>query len=68
MQNTSLACVLLVIGVMDAIWMRITRDSYLSQYEYVCKTIKKFNMESAKPLSTPLSMNVKIEQKLMPQI
>ena len=37
--------------------MRITRDRsngciYLSQSEYVCKILKRFNMENAKPLST----------------
>ena len=43
---------------------RITRDrsngcNYLSQFEYVCKILKRFNLENAKPLSTPLSMHVK---------
>ena len=47
--------------------MRITRDRsngciYLSQSEYVCKILKRFNMENAKPLSTPLSMHVKLSK------
>ena len=32
---------------------------YLSQSEHICKMPKNFIMESAKPLSTPLSMHVK---------
>ena len=33
---------------------------YLSQSEYLCKILKRFNIESAKPLNTPLSMHVKL--------
>jgi hypothetical protein len=45
--------------------MRITRDRskrciYLSQAEYISKVLKRFNMESAKPLSTPLPTYVKL--------
>ena len=52
--------------------MRITRDRsngciYLSQSEYVCKILKRFNMENAKPLSTPLSMHVKLSKEECPK-
>ena len=45
--------------------MRITRDRskrciYLSQVEYISKVLKRFNMENAKPLSTPLPTYVKL--------
>ena len=47
--------------------MCITRDRsneciYLSQYDYAYKVLKRFNMENAKPLSTPLSMHVKLSK------
>ena len=52
--------------------MRITRDRsngciYLSQSKYVCKILKRFNMENAKPLSTPLSMHVKLSKEECPK-
>ena len=50
----------------------ITRDRsngciYLSQSEYVCKILKRFNMENAKPLSTPLSTHVKLSKDECPK-
>ena len=47
--------------------MRITRDRssrciYLSQSECVYKILRRFYMESAKPLSAPLSMLVKLRK------
>ena len=49
----------------------ITRDRsngciYLSQSEYVCKILKRFNMENAKPLSTPMCMHVKLSKDECP--
>ena len=41
-------------------WNRRNGCIYLSQYEYICKILKRFNMESGKPLSTPLFMHVKL--------
>ena len=46
---------------------RSNECTYLSQSEYVCKILKKFNMESAKPLSTPLSMHVKLSKDECPK-
>ena len=39
----------------------------LSQSEYVCKILKRFNMENAKPVSTPLSMHVKLSKDKCPK-
>ena len=52
--------------------MCITRDRsvgciYLSQFEDVCKILKKFGMDSAKPLSTRLFMCVKLSKKECPR-
>ena len=52
--------------------MRITRDRsngciYLSQSEYVCKILNRFNMENAKSLSTALSMHVKLSKDECPK-
>ena len=39
-----------------------------SQSEYVCKILKtRLNMENAKPLSTPLSMHVKLSKDECPK-
>ena len=58
-------------NVKHILGMRITRDRgngciYLSQSGYVCKILKRFNMENAKPLSTPLSMHVKLSKDECP--
>jgi ATP-binding cassette subfamily B (MDR/TAP) protein 1 len=48
--------------------MRISRDRAnrklkLSQEEYVKKVLKRFNMESAKPVSTPLASHFKLSKE-----
>ena len=52
--------------------MQFTRDRssgciYLSQSKYVCKILKKFNMECAKSLSIPLSMHIKLSKDECPK-
>ena len=52
--------------------MHITRDRsngciFLSQFEYVCKILKRFNMENAKLLRTPLSMQAKLSKEECPK-
>ena len=51
--------------------MRITRDRskrciYLSQAEYISKVLMRFNMENAKPLSTPLPTYVNLSTRDCP--
>ena len=53
---------------MHITWDRSNGYIYLSQYEYVCKILKRFNMENAKPLGTPLSMHVKLNKDGCPKL
>ena len=51
--------------------MRISRDRKnhtlkLSQAEYVENVVNKFNMQSAKPVSTPLASHFKFSKELSP--
>lgn len=51
--------------------MRIIRDRkarrlWLSQEAYVHKVLQRFNMEKAKPVSTPLAMHFKLSSQLSP--
>ena len=53
--------------------MRIIRDKAngtlkLSQSEYVKKVLSKFNMNEAKPMSTPLGSHFKLNQEQTPKI
>ena len=52
--------------------MRITRDKeagklLLSQSDYIEKVLKRFNMENAKPVSTPLGSQFKLSNKDSPK-
>ena len=52
--------------------MRISRDRrqkklWLSQEVYVEKAVKRFNMDNAKPLSTPLVAHLKLSQEDCPK-
>jgi hypothetical protein len=51
--------------------MKIVRDRkarklFLSQEEYVERVIKRFNMENAKPVGTPLANHLKLSKKSCP--
>ena len=52
--------------------MRITRDRKvrkltLSQYEYIKKVLKIFNVHNAKPVSTPFSSHFKLSKEMWPK-
>jgi len=52
--------------------MRITRDRKnskltLSQNEYIQKVLKRFNMQNAKPVSTPFANHFKVSKELCPK-
>ncbi|KAL5574541.1 hypothetical protein UlMin_016240 [Ulmus minor] len=52
--------------------MRIKRDTksgtlVLSQAEYINKVLSKFNMQDAKPMSTPLGVHFRLSKEQSPQ-
>ena len=52
--------------------MRICRDKKnckltLSQNEYIQKVLKRFNMQNAKPVSTPFSIHFKLSKEMCPK-
>ena len=53
--------------------MKITRDMKnrkltLSQGEYIEKVLERFNMQDAKPVSTPLATHFKLSKEMHPEI
>jgi len=53
--------------------MKITRDGKnkkltLSQSEYIEKVFERFNMQNAKPVSTPLASHFKLSKEMCPKI
>ncbi|KAE8711156.1 Villin-2 [Hibiscus syriacus] len=53
-------------------WMRIKRDTksgalMLSQAEYINKVLSRFNMQDAKPVSTPLSVHFRLSKEQSPK-
>ena len=52
--------------------MRITRDKKnrkltLSQGEYIKKVLDRFRMQNEKPVSTPLSIHLKLTKEMCPK-
>ena len=52
--------------------MRIIRDKKnrklkLSQNEYIEKVLKRFNMQNAKPISTPFASHFKLSKEMCPK-
>ena len=52
--------------------MKIARDRKnhkltLSQGEYIGKVLERFNMQDAKPVSTPLATNFKLSKEMCPK-
>ena len=52
--------------------MKITRDRKnrkltLSQGEYIEKVLERFNMQDAKPVSTPLATHFKLSKEMCPK-
>ena len=52
--------------------IRITRDRKnlkltLSQSDYIQKVLKRFNMQNAKPISTPFASHFKLSKEMCPK-
>ena len=51
---------------MNIVRERIKRKLWLSQEKYIERVLERFNMKSAKPVSTPLASHLKLSKHMCP--
>uniref|UniRef100_A0A3Q7IIS4 Reverse transcriptase Ty1/copia-type domain-containing protein n=1 Tax=Solanum lycopersicum TaxID=4081 RepID=A0A3Q7IIS4_SOLLC len=51
---------------MNIVRERIKRKLWLSQEKYIERVLERFNMKSAKPVSTPLASHLKLSKQMCP--